>query len=138
MMKPQISYPRVTAVKPLPEKRLLVTFSTGETKVYDCKPLLEEEVFRPMNYPAASYGVSEERCFPFAEPVLEAAQGRRTQHDLFDPSTGSGSSRGRSRGDNTQGHGEGNRTMTNQCHFEAESRRFSLQIRSKLRGIRPK
>ena len=48
MMKPQISYPHVTAVKPLPEKRLLVTFSTGETKVYDCKPLLEEEVFRPL------------------------------------------------------------------------------------------
>lgn len=47
-MKPQISYPRVTAVKPLPEKRLLVTFSTGETKVYDCKSLLEEEVFRPL------------------------------------------------------------------------------------------
>ena len=28
-----------------------------------------------MNYPAASYGVSEGRCFPFAEPVLEARSG---------------------------------------------------------------
>ena len=48
MMKPPLSYPRVMAVKPLPEKRLLVTFSTGETKVYDCKPLLEEDVFGPL------------------------------------------------------------------------------------------
>jgi len=29
----------------------------------------------PMNNPAASYGVSEGRCFPFAEPVLEARSG---------------------------------------------------------------
>ena len=47
---------------------------------------------------------------------------RMAQHDPFDK---------------TQGHGEGNRTMTDQCHSEAESRRISLQRRSKLRGINP-
>jgi len=47
---------------------------------------------------------------------------RVAQHDPFDK---------------TQGHGEGNRTMTDQCHSEAESRRISLQRRSKLRGINP-
>ncbi len=47
-----------------------------------------------MNYPAASYGVSEGRCFAWL-------------------------------------------SMTDQCHSEAESRRISLQIRSKLRGINP-
>ncbi len=63
-----------------------------------------------MNYPAAICGVSE-------GGVLRSAQ-----HDPFDK---------------TQGHGEVNRTMTDQCHSEAESRRISLQIRSKLRGINP-
>jgi hypothetical protein len=47
-MPTQTTYPRVSAVKPLTGKRLLVTFATGEHKVYDCTPLLKEEVFRPL------------------------------------------------------------------------------------------
>jgi hypothetical protein len=38
-------YPSVEAVKPLTDKKLLVTFDNGVTKVYDCKPLLDSEVF---------------------------------------------------------------------------------------------
>ncbi len=47
-MLAQTTYPRIGAVKPLTDKRLLVTFATGERKIYDCKPLLQEEVFRPL------------------------------------------------------------------------------------------
>lgn len=47
-MKTVISYPRVQDVTALAEKRLLVVFSSGERKVYDCSPLLDEEVFRPL------------------------------------------------------------------------------------------
>lgn len=42
------SYPRVEAVKPLRDKCLLVVFSNGVRKVYDCKPLLENEIFSPL------------------------------------------------------------------------------------------
>ena len=44
-MNTQVTYPRVTSVKPLTGKRLLVEFSTGEQRVYDCTPLLRESVF---------------------------------------------------------------------------------------------
>ena len=47
-MTVQTTYPRISAVKPLAGKRLLVTFATGEQKVYDCTPLLNEEAFRPL------------------------------------------------------------------------------------------
>ena len=47
-MQTQVTYPRVQAVQALPAKKLLVTFSTGETRVYDCQPLLREEPFRPL------------------------------------------------------------------------------------------
>jgi hypothetical protein len=43
-----IAYPRVKAVQPLTDKRLLVTFDNGVTKVYDCKPLLDSDVFAPL------------------------------------------------------------------------------------------
>jgi hypothetical protein len=45
--------PRVTAVKPSDDYRLEITFSNGETGVYDCKPLLDFGVFcelRDVNY----------------------------------------------------------------------------------------
>lgn len=45
-MQTQVTYPRVQAVRPQPGKKLLVTFSTGETRIYDCQPLLREEEFR--------------------------------------------------------------------------------------------
>ncbi len=47
-MKSETTYPRVRTVEPLPEKKLLVTFETGEVRVYDCQPLLSEEAFRPL------------------------------------------------------------------------------------------
>ena len=42
------TYPRITAVKPLADKRLLVDFDNGVTKIYDCTPLVEQEPFRPL------------------------------------------------------------------------------------------
>lgn len=42
------AYPRVKAVRPLANKRLLVEFDNGEAKVYDCTPLLDSEVFAPL------------------------------------------------------------------------------------------
>ena len=44
MMK-TITFPKVETVKPLPGKKLLVRFKGGEQKVYDCRPLLKQEVF---------------------------------------------------------------------------------------------
>lgn len=47
-MTTETTYPRVCTVEVLPQKRLLVTFSNGVRKVYDCKPLLVEEAFAPL------------------------------------------------------------------------------------------
>jgi hypothetical protein len=41
------SYP-LASVEPRPDYTLLATFETGETKIYDCKPDLEKEVFAPL------------------------------------------------------------------------------------------
>lgn len=41
-------YPRIKMAKPQPEKRLFVEFENGVIKIYDCTPLLEHEVFRPL------------------------------------------------------------------------------------------
>ena len=43
------SYPRIISVKPLTGKRLLVGFSNGVTKVYDCTPLIANEAFKPLS-----------------------------------------------------------------------------------------
>jgi len=40
--------PRVKTVKPLPGYRLQLTFTNGETGIYDCRPLLEFGVFREL------------------------------------------------------------------------------------------
>jgi hypothetical protein len=47
-MKSQVTYPKVRAVEPLPDKKLLIRFETGEVRLYDCQPLLNEEAFRPL------------------------------------------------------------------------------------------
>ena len=39
-------YPRIVAVEPLVNWRLLVTFNNEVSKIYDCAPLLETEPFR--------------------------------------------------------------------------------------------
>ncbi len=41
-------YPKIESVYPLPNYHLLIVFRNNVVKVYDCTPLLEEEVFRPL------------------------------------------------------------------------------------------
>lgn len=41
-------YPKIRNVTPMRGKILLVEFQNGERKVYDCNPLLQSEVFRPL------------------------------------------------------------------------------------------
>ncbi len=48
MMKASQTYPRIKHVKPQVDKTLLVEFENGVRKVYDCKPLLQDEAFRPL------------------------------------------------------------------------------------------
>ena len=43
-----LPYPKIKAVKPLKNYRLLVSFQNGEQKLYDCSPLLEKAVFQPL------------------------------------------------------------------------------------------
>ncbi len=47
-MKSQATYPKVRAVEPLADKKLLVRFETGDVRVYDCHPLLNEAAFRAL------------------------------------------------------------------------------------------
>ena len=39
---------KAIGVRPLPDHRLWVRFSTGKIKVFDCKPLLEAPAFEPL------------------------------------------------------------------------------------------
>ena len=39
------TYPKIKSVTPLSGKQLFVTFITGDTRVYDCSPLLKESSF---------------------------------------------------------------------------------------------
>jgi hypothetical protein len=41
-------YPKIRSVKPKPDRKLLVIFENGVQKVYDCNPLLQNEIFRPL------------------------------------------------------------------------------------------
>lgn len=55
----------VTEIKALPDYRLLCTFTTGEIKVYDFKPLLDVPIYAPLqdvelfNSVEINYGVPE-------------------------------------------------------------------------------
>ena len=42
------TFPKIRRVKPQAGKILLVEFDNGVRKVYDCSPLLCDEVFRPL------------------------------------------------------------------------------------------
>lgn len=62
-----IVFPKVEAVTPLPDKKLLVRFVGGESKVYDCRPRIEEEpfsalqnesFFRQVKVDVGGYGIS--------------------------------------------------------------------------------
>jgi len=39
---------QVSGVRPLDDYRLWIRFSTGEAKIYDCKPLLDRPAFLPL------------------------------------------------------------------------------------------
>lgn len=41
-------FPKIESVYVLPNYNLLAVFENGVAKIYDCAPLLEEEVFRPL------------------------------------------------------------------------------------------
>lgn len=47
-MMSAVTYPRIRQVKPKPRKTLLVEFVNGVKKTYDCKPLLKDQAFRPL------------------------------------------------------------------------------------------
>lgn len=40
--------PRVTAVQPLPDNELLLTFNNGEQRIFDTKPILHLRMFKPL------------------------------------------------------------------------------------------
>ena len=48
MLQTYQTYPKVTAVAPLPNKRLRVTFANGVVRTYDCTALLADPAFRPL------------------------------------------------------------------------------------------
>ena len=39
----------ITAIEPQSDYTLIVTFENGEKRIYDCKPLLDEGVFKVLN-----------------------------------------------------------------------------------------
>ena len=60
------TYPKVKSVTPLSGKQLFITFTTGDTRVYDCTPFLYESYFyslkddaffRNVHVDQAGYGI---------------------------------------------------------------------------------
>ena len=41
-------YPKIKTVKPITDKRIIVTFENDIKKIYDCSPLLKQESFRSL------------------------------------------------------------------------------------------
>lgn len=41
-------YPKILDVKPKKGKRLSVTFNNGIKKIYDCSPLIDDDIFKPL------------------------------------------------------------------------------------------
>lgn len=54
-------YPKIKNVAPLEGKKLLVTFNNDTKKIYDCSPLLEDEVFKPLMNDALFRSVKADR-----------------------------------------------------------------------------
>jgi hypothetical protein len=74
-----VVFPKVEAVKPLPGKKLLVRFAGGESRVYDCRPLIEQEpfsalqnesFFRQVKVDVGGYGISWSDCVDLSESEL--------------------------------------------------------------------
>jgi hypothetical protein len=55
------TYPKIANVKPQKDKKLLVTFRNGIKKVYDCSPLLDNNVFKPLTNDALFNSVKADR-----------------------------------------------------------------------------
>ena len=62
-----VAFPKIEAVTSLPGNKLLVRFVGGEQKVYDCRPLVDQEpfsalanesLFRQVKADVGGYGVS--------------------------------------------------------------------------------
>ncbi|MEW6350313.1 MAG: DUF2442 domain-containing protein [Thermodesulfobacteriota bacterium] len=73
------NYPKVSAVYPLPGKHLRVTCANGETRAYDCTPLLgepafavlrDDAVFRNVHVDEHGYGISWNDNVDLAESEL--------------------------------------------------------------------
>ncbi|OGL44808.1 MAG: hypothetical protein A2161_02130 [Candidatus Schekmanbacteria bacterium RBG_13_48_7] len=47
-MTKSIRYPKIKRVKTPPEKKLLVEFENGVIKLYDCTPLLQQQIFQSL------------------------------------------------------------------------------------------
>jgi len=74
-----IVFPKIKAVTPLPDKKLLVQFVDGEDKVYDCRPLIEqgpfsalrnESLFRQVKVDGGGYGISWSDSIDLSESEL--------------------------------------------------------------------
>jgi hypothetical protein len=74
-----VVFPKIEAVTPLPNKKLLVRFVGSEDKVYDCRPLLDQEpfsalqnesVFREVKVDAGGYGISWSDSIDLSESEL--------------------------------------------------------------------
>jgi hypothetical protein len=60
-------FPKILTVVPLKKRRLLVRFNNGESRLYDCRPLLKkfpftvlknDSLFRMVKVDSGGYGVS--------------------------------------------------------------------------------
>lgn len=78
-MNMQVTYPRVRSVSALTGKRLLVVFATGDSRLYDCRPLLaggqfarlaDEALFQQARADDHGYGVVWDDALDLAESEL--------------------------------------------------------------------
>ena len=86
-------YPRIVAVEPLVNWRLLVTFNNEVSKIYDCAPLLlrpqfhlltDPGFFRAVRVDSGGYGVSWNDDVDLSEYELWT-NGKLTADDSFQP-----------------------------------------------------
>jgi hypothetical protein len=55
------NYPKIKSIEPLSKKRLKATFESGEIRIYDCLPLLNEEPFIALQDEALFRSVKAEK-----------------------------------------------------------------------------
>jgi hypothetical protein len=78
-MTKTVAFAKIEAVTPLPGKKLLVRFVGGDQKVYDCRPLVDQEpfsalanesLFRQVKVDAGGYGISWNDSIDLSESEL--------------------------------------------------------------------